>query len=593
MSALGRWRAGEIETDARVLFCRTGGERVARLAMVDGSVVACSAAGFQLALPHARRSACRFLDGAVARPDSSRRPRLPARSPRRGESQRIATNAARRTRRAARRASECAAFAGVRGYRGSSIDPPAVHAADASRALIHRMCDVIRHRGPDDEGMWVDEGVALGHAPPEHHRSRRPGTSRSTTKTARSGSSSTARSTTSRSCGASSRRAGHRFYTSTDTEAIVHAYEQWGTDAIRAAARHVRPRHLGRADAVRCCVARDRDRHQAAALRDGRRPAVLRLRDQVAARARPDMPRELDLDALDHYLSFLYTPRDASIFRGVHKLPPGHLLTLADGRARDRALLADSGRRAVHAAPKTRPRARCATCSTDAVRSHLISDVPLGAFLSGGIDSSLVVGLMARGLRRAGEDVLDRVRRAGVRRAGARARASRSTSAPITTSSSSSRTASRSSIDADRALRRAVRRLLGDPDVVRVARWRAATSPWCCRATAATSCSAATTATCRTRASWRSIDTARRALRRVAAIAAARLPHGARGQELPAPRRTRRAGTLSRFDPLLRRRREARSADARRAQPPRRRRIPRRGSRGTSSGSQICRGPAR
>src|SRR3954466_841611 len=104
--------------------------------------------------------------------------------------------------------------------------------AEASRALVHRMCDVIRHRGPDDEGIWVDEGVAFGmrrlsiidlstgHQPihnedetvwivfngeiynfPELRRELE--------------------------------AAGHRFYTNTDTEAIVHAYEQWGTAALQ------------------------------------------------------------------------------------------------------------------------------------------------------------------------------------------------------------------------------------------------------------------------------------------------------------------------------------------------------------------------
>ena len=99
------------------------------------------------------------------------------------------------------------------------------------------------------------------------------------------------------------------------------------------------------------------------------------------------------LDALDHYLSFLYTPRDASIFKGVRKLPPGHLpdagaTALDDRRATGRSA-ADE---AVPAAPRTDAVARCEAVLADAVRSHLVSDVPLGAFLSGGVDSSVVVG---------------------------------------------------------------------------------------------------------------------------------------------------------------------------------------------------------
>jgi asparagine synthase (glutamine-hydrolysing) len=106
------------------------------------------------------------------------------------------------------------------------------------------------------------------------------------------------------------------------------------------------------------------------------------------------VPRDLDVDALDHYLSFLYTPRDGSIFRGVRKLPPGHLLTWRDGRTRIERywqIPSDEAFRGTErdAVPALRE------VLTDAVRSHLVSDVPLGAFLSGGVDSSVVVGLMA------------------------------------------------------------------------------------------------------------------------------------------------------------------------------------------------------
>jgi asparagine synthase (glutamine-hydrolysing) len=93
-------------------------------------------------------------------------------------------------------------------------------------------------------------------------------------------------------------------------------------------------------------------------------------------------------------LSFLYTPRDRSIFKGVRKLPPGHLLIWRDGHSRIEQYwqvpAAESfGGSEAEATSELR------TVLTDAVRSHLVSDVPLGAFLSGGVDSSLVVGLMA------------------------------------------------------------------------------------------------------------------------------------------------------------------------------------------------------
>jgi len=262
---------------------------------------------------------------------------------------------------------------------------------DESRALVHRMCDVIRHRGPDDEGVWVNEGVALGmrrlsiidlstgHQPihnedktvwivfngeiynfPELRRELE--------------------------------AAGHRFYTNTDTEAIVHAYEQWGTGAIRRlrgmfglAIWDVRTKSL--------LVARDRAGIKPMYYADvnGRLYFGSELKSLLEA---PDLPRDLDLDALDHYLSFLYTPREGSIFKSVRKLPPGHLMTWRNGTLKVEQywqLSADEDFRGSEGDAVVQLR----RVLTDAVRCHLLSDVPLGAFLSGGIDSSLVVGLMS------------------------------------------------------------------------------------------------------------------------------------------------------------------------------------------------------
>jgi asparagine synthase (glutamine-hydrolysing) len=264
-------------------------------------------------------------------------------------------------------------------------------APDESRALVHRMCDVIRHRGPDDEGVWVDEGIALGMRrlsiidlstghQPIHNEDRTvwivfngeiynfPELRREL------------------------EAAGHRFYTSTDTEAIVHAYEQWGTGAI-AKLRGMFGLAIWDARTRSLLVARDRVGIKPLyyATSNGRLYFGSELKSLLEA---PDLPRDVDLDALDHYLSFLYTPRDGSIFRSVRKLPPGHLLTWQDGRLAVEQywqMPAAESFRGSEADAVHQLRAVLA----DAVRCHLLSDVPLGAFLSGGIDSSLVVGLMA------------------------------------------------------------------------------------------------------------------------------------------------------------------------------------------------------
>jgi asparagine synthase (glutamine-hydrolysing) len=262
---------------------------------------------------------------------------------------------------------------------------------DESRALVHRMCDVIRHRGPDDEGIWVDEGVALGmrrlsiidlstgHQPihnedktvwivfngeiynfPELRRELE--------------------------------AAGHRFYTNTDTEAIVHAYEQWGTAAIQRL-RGMFGLAIWDRRTKSLLVARDRAGIKPMYYADvnGRLYFGSELKSLLEA---PDLPRDLDLDALDHYLSFLYTPRDGSIFRSVRKLPPGHLMTWRNGTLKVEQYWQLSAEEHFRGSERDAV-AQLRRVLTDAVRCHLLSDVPLGAFLSGGIDSSLVVGLMS------------------------------------------------------------------------------------------------------------------------------------------------------------------------------------------------------
>src|ERR1700719_2772665 len=279
---------------------------------------------------------------------------------------------------------------GIAGFvESSSVMPPA--AGDSGRALVHRMCEAIRHRGPDDEGVLLEDGVGLGMRrlsiidlstghQPIHNEDR-------TVWIVFNGEIYNFRELRGQL-----ESMGHRFYTGTDTETIVHAYEQWGPGAI------------GRLRGM-----------FGLAIWDGRSRTLLLARDRVGIKplhyaeaggrlyfgseiksilCAPDVPRDLDLDALDHYLSFLYTPRDCSIFRSVNKLPPGHLLAWQDGRIDAgpywRLPAADTfaGSEA-EAIPQLR------AILSDAVRSHLVSDVPLGAFLSGGVDSSLVVGLMA------------------------------------------------------------------------------------------------------------------------------------------------------------------------------------------------------
>jgi asparagine synthase (glutamine-hydrolysing) len=262
---------------------------------------------------------------------------------------------------------------------------------ESSAALVRRMCDVIRHRGPDDEGTWVDEGVALGMRrlsiidlstghQPIHNEDR-------SVWIVFNGEIYNFRELRTEL-----ELAGHRFYTATDTEVIVHAYEQWGQGAI-GRLRGMFGLAIWDARSRALLVARDRIgiKPMYYAQVNGRLYFGSELKSLLQA---PDLPRDLDANALDHYLSFLYTPRDGSIFKSVRKLPPGHLLTWTDGRIAVKQywqLPVDETFRGSEEDAVQHLRGVLG----DAVRSHLMSDVPLGAFLSGGIDSSLVVGLMS------------------------------------------------------------------------------------------------------------------------------------------------------------------------------------------------------
>ncbi len=251
------------------------------------------------------------------------------------------------------------------------------------------MCAAIRHRGPDDEGLFVEPGVAIGMRrlsiidlatghQPIHNEDR-------TVWVVFNGEIYNYRQLRE-----DLESRGHRFYTSTDTETIVHAYEEWGEDAF-VRLRGMFGIALWDSRARTLLLARDRvgikPLHYAIA---GER---LYFGSEIKSLLTAGLTPELDPRSLDHYLTFLYTPRDASMFAGIRKLSPGHLLRWQNGRA--------DVNRYWELPVEPRPMSEGETVERlretlrDAVRSHLMSDVPLGAFLSGGVDSSLVVGLMA------------------------------------------------------------------------------------------------------------------------------------------------------------------------------------------------------
>ena len=396
-------------------------------------------------------------------------------------------------------------------------------------ALVHRMCDVIRHRGPDDEGIHVEPGVGLGmrrlsiidlaggHQPIHNEdRTRLDRLQRrdlQLPRAARRARSSAAIGSTPRAT----------------PKSIVHAYEQWGEDAF---ARLRGMFGLAIWDRPRRTLLLARDRVGIKPLyyaeRDGR--AVLRIEIKSLLARRRGRAASSTSSALDHYLAFLYTPRDASIFKGVRKLPPGHYLRWHDGRVDVRPLLA--GRR--HGdVPRKRSRGGRTRCA-----SVLAGRRPLAP---GQRRAARRVPLRRRRFvrRRRADGATRRRDRSRRSRSASTSRSStssstrgrsRGTSAPIITSSSSGPTALAILDRLVGALRRAVRRFVGDSDLVRLRDGAPARHRRPVRRRRRRAVRRLRPLPAASRGSRSSIAAAARPARRPPALSWPLLPHGARGK---------------------------------------------------------------
>jgi asparagine synthase (glutamine-hydrolysing) len=279
---------------------------------------------------------------------------------------------------------------GIAGFTDIAPVPGASMTAD--RLRVKAMCDVMRHRGPDDEGFHVEPGVALGMRrlsiidlstghQPIHNEDR-------TVWVVFNGEIYNYRQLRE-----ALEAAGHQFYTSSDTETIVHGYEEWG-DAVFSRLRGMFGIALWNSRSKTLLLARDRAGIKP--LYYGESAGRLFFGSEAkCVLANPEVDRELDPAALDHFLAYLYTPRDRAIFKGLRKLPPGHLLRVHEGRVDVRQYWRLPAMQTFRGSEGEALDLLEQTLG-DAVESHMVSDVPLGAFLSGGIDSSVVVALMAR-----------------------------------------------------------------------------------------------------------------------------------------------------------------------------------------------------
>ncbi len=258
---------------------------------------------------------------------------------------------------------------------------------------LRQMCDSIVHRGPDDEGQVIFGPLGLG--------MRRLSIIDLTT-----GHQPLSNEDESiwivfngeiynyRELRAELEKLGHRFRTMSDTESILHGYSAWGVSVLEKlngmfgfAIWDVRKKKLLLA----------RDRLGIKPLYYYRDEEKLVFGSEIKAILKyPGVRRNIDVKALNNFLTFEYIPAPRSIFQDIRKLEPGHWLSWQDGKIDIQSYWTLVPH--VTAYDEVTAGERLTELLEDSVRLRLVSDVPLGAFLSGGIDSSIIVSLMAKGM---------------------------------------------------------------------------------------------------------------------------------------------------------------------------------------------------
>ncbi len=249
------------------------------------------------------------------------------------------------------------------------------------------MCERMKHRGPDSEGLWLDESVALGMRrlsiidlatgeQPVYSEDK-------SIVVVMNGELYNFREVR-----AALEKRGHKFETNTDTEILPHLYEEYG-EAMLEHFSGMFVFALWDKNKKKLLIARDRF---------GEKPLYYGVFDGTLIFAsepkvlleNPSVKTEINTDALRQFLSFDYVPAPASIYKNIYKLPAAHLLVLEKGEIKTRRYWNLSFHRNGNTPTIEKAAADLRELLADAVRLQLVSDVPLGILLSGGVDSSTV-----------------------------------------------------------------------------------------------------------------------------------------------------------------------------------------------------------
>ncbi len=258
--------------------------------------------------------------------------------------------------------------------------------------ILQKMNDAIIHRGPDDDGFYVNENIGLAmrrlsiidiaHGKQPIHNCDK------SAWIVFNGEIYNFQQLR-----ADLEKRGHKFYTNSDTEVIIHLYDRYGVDCVQ---------HLRGMFAF--AIWDDKDKSLFVARdRVGKKPLLYSHQPNGslifgsefrALLAHPDISREVDYEAIDNYLSYLCVPAPQTAFKQIRKLEPGHWLRWKNGEIETkRYWLPDFSKKIKISQEEAEE--ETLRILRESVKLRMISEVPLGAFLSGGVDSSTVVALMA------------------------------------------------------------------------------------------------------------------------------------------------------------------------------------------------------
>ena len=261
------------------------------------------------------------------------------------------------------------------------------------RSVLDRMNAAIAHRGPDDDGFYVKDGVALGMrrlAIIDVASGQQPIHNSDKTKWIVFNGEIYNYQELRKDL----EKRGHRFYTNSDTEAIVHLYDEYGSDCLG---------HLRGMFALAIWDTADKSLFLARD-RVGKKPILYSRQDNgdlifgsefQALLQHPDISREVDLEAIDSYLSSLCIPAPRTAFKQIRKLEPGHWLRWKDGEIETKRYWQPDFSHKIKISEEDAIE-ETTRILRESTKLRMISEVPLGAFLSGGVDSSIIVALMAQ-----------------------------------------------------------------------------------------------------------------------------------------------------------------------------------------------------